>query len=401
MVVDRHPAACRSIMRTLFVILVLLMTGPDAPAAASGAASRQWCFTVGDPSRPGRSIEALAVGPSCPQASCPLLVFGHATMTPCDHYAYLVDALVTAGWLVILPETEPDLVADQAALAADMVLLADLARSGSPELPSDLPPLAAGWALGGHSLGGGAAVLAAAMSAETPPALLLLAPQDRGRPSVIGCASEVSSPTLLISGDQDCLTPPDLHHRPLFAALGASPRAYASLLGGGHCFFAAPCEPCMGGEEDCGQNMTAVAQQALTLALAVPWLAWQGRGDPTARGAVLAALDGPGVAGELVEDAVGALLLPPPRLRLAGSNLGAASVGWRLDAAGPRGPTTAHLFDVRGRRCRRLEPAPAGDGWRLDWDGRDEAGRPAPAGIYLLRVIVGGAVLTSRAVKVD
>ena len=45
------------------------------------------------------------------------------------------------------------------------------------------------------------------------------------------------------------------------------------------------------------------------------------------------------------------------------------------------------VYDVRGRLVRRLlvEGRQAGRG-EIDWDGRDEDGRPAASGVYLVRL---------------
>ena len=45
------------------------------------------------------------------------------------------------------------------------------------------------------------------------------------------------------------------------------------------------------------------------------------------------------------------------------------------------------LFDVRGARIRRLTEGVMDHGdTRLQWDGRDEHGRPVATGVYLVRV---------------
>lgn len=57
----------------------------------------------------------------------------------------------------------------------------------------------------------------------------------------------------------------------------------------------------------------------------------------------------------------------------------------RLTGTGPAGATVLiQVFDARGRRIRRLaeEPMPVGG---LEWDGRADDGRPAPAGHYFIR----------------
>ncbi|MBK9304391.1 MAG: T9SS type A sorting domain-containing protein [bacterium] len=74
----------------------------------------------------------------------------------------------------------------------------------------------------------------------------------------------------------------------------------------------------------------------------------------------------------------------------------------RLAFAGsaPAGaPATLAVYDLAGRRV--AAPALSADGagrFTAVWDGRDGAGREAPAGVYLLRLDAGGRSVTRRAV---
>jgi hypothetical protein len=43
------------------------------------------------------------------------------------------------------------------------------------------------------------------------------------------------------------------------------------------------------------------------------------------------------------------------------------------------------VFDLTGRRVATLEPTPLADGWQWRWDGRDERGHPASAGVLFAR----------------
>ena len=48
------------------------------------------------------------------------------------------------------------------------------------------------------------------------------------------------------------------------------------------------------------------------------------------------------------------------------------------------------VYDIRGRRVARLFEGLMGPGEHaLTWNGRIEAGRTAPAGIYIVRVVTG------------
>jgi len=63
---------------------------------------------------------------------------------------------------------------------------------------------------------------------------------------------------------------------------------------------------------------------------------------------------------------------------------------------------TIHLeiFDLLGRRVRRLEVSNRGPGSRvIFWDGRDEKGKVVPAGIYFCRVQVGKHILSQKIIK--
>jgi hypothetical protein len=55
------------------------------------------------------------------------------------------------------------------------------------------------------------------------------------------------------------------------------------------------------------------------------------------------------------------------------------------------------VFDVAGRRIRRLAAGPLPEGRTgLDWDGTNEAGRPAASGMYLIRATAGDNTMTAR-----
>jgi hypothetical protein len=63
------------------------------------------------------------------------------------------------------------------------------------------------------------------------------------------------------------------------------------------------------------------------------------------------------------------------------------------------GEASLRLFTADGRLARTLfdGPAPAG-ARRIDWDGRDDAGRRLPSGVYFCRLEAGGKVLARRLV---
>ena len=60
------------------------------------------------------------------------------------------------------------------------------------------------------------------------------------------------------------------------------------------------------------------------------------------------------------------------------------------------------VYDLRGRLVRTLWDGPLAAGpHRLDWDGRNAAGRPVASGVYLYRLEVGGQVHSRKLLKLQ
>jgi flagellar hook assembly protein FlgD len=67
--------------------------------------------------------------------------------------------------------------------------------------------------------------------------------------------------------------------------------------------------------------------------------------------------------------------------------------------AGEAGAVHAVIYDVAGRRVRELAGSAAAPGTlELQWNGRDDGGRRAAAGTYLVRVRVGQQALSTSVV---
>jgi uncharacterized repeat protein (TIGR01451 family) len=73
-------------------------------------------------------------------------------------------------------------------------------------------------------------------------------------------------------------------------------------------------------------------------------------------------------------------------------------VQYTLDAAGP---VELAVYDLAGRRVRRLERAhlPAGT-HEATWDGRDDRGRELPSGTYLIRLVAPGGTQSRKVMLV-
>jgi hypothetical protein len=85
-----------------------------------------------------------------------------------------------------------------------------------------------------------------------------------------------------------------------------------------------------------------------------------------------------------------------PQLRALTPNPTAHGAAIALSLARPAQVSVA-IYDASGRRVRALATAPFAAGEpHLNWDGRDDAGRVAPSGIYFVRVRAGDTQLSGR-----
>ena len=84
-----------------------------------------------------------------------------------------------------------------------------------------------------------------------------------------------------------------------------------------------------------------------------------------------------------------------PRVWAVGNPFrGETRIGYALPAAGP---VRLSVHDVTGRRLAVLRDGPAAAGAHtLVWRGEDDAGRPLPAGVYLLRLEAAGVTRGAR-----
>jgi FlgD Ig-like domain len=93
----------------------------------------------------------------------------------------------------------------------------------------------------------------------------------------------------------------------------------------------------------------------------------------------------------------------PPLIVTVMPNPSASSVrlAWTiLGDSGQRATARLEVLDLQGRRIRTLVDGPAAAGPHASyWDGRDEHGRPARAGIYLVRLAHADRVVVRRLVR--
>jgi hypothetical protein len=124
----------------------------------------------------------------------------------------------------------------------------------------------------GHSMGGGASFLAS----ENNPNIITLInfAAAETNPSAISAASNISIPSLIFSGKDDCVSPPISNQNIMFDSLNSICKTQINIINGGHCYFANENALCSFGESSCNPNLniTRNEQQSVTNDFLKIWL---------------------------------------------------------------------------------------------------------------------------------
>jgi dienelactone hydrolase len=266
--------AMKKILSLLFISFFLFGT-----AQPFQIGHRQKSFT--DASRNNRSITteiyypANTAGDNVAIASgqFPVLVFGHGFVMAWSAYDVVWNALVPEGYIMVFPTTETSFSPSHTDFGKDIAFLVGAMKneslnSASPFFNSNTGTSAAM----GHSMGGGSAFLSIQYD-NTITALATLAAANTTPPSITA-ASGITIPTLVLSGGNDCVTPPTQHQIPMYDSLISACKSFVSITGGSHCQFANYNFNCYFGEGTCSPQATisATAQQTTVKNVLLPWL---------------------------------------------------------------------------------------------------------------------------------
>ena len=247
--------------------------------------------TYQDPSRGNRDIEtevyypATSAGDNTPMASgqFPVVVFGHGFVMVWSAYQNLWEEFVPNGYIMVFPRTEGNIVStDHQEFGWDLQFLVNKIQEEGANNPASpiYNGVANNTALMGHSMGGGASFLAAdslcTNGNSNLKTLVGLAPAESSTNGVssINSALSVTVPSLVLSGSQDGVTPPNDHHIPMYDSLASSCKTFISITGGGHCYFANSNFNCDFGEStsSTGISISRAEQHAVTFDFVNLWL---------------------------------------------------------------------------------------------------------------------------------
>jgi hypothetical protein len=124
----------------------------------------------------------------------------------------------------------------------------------------------------GHSMGGGASFLGAENNSTISTLINFAAAETN--PSAISASANITVPTLIFSGDDDCVTPSNENQALMYDNLASDCKTHIKIIDGGHCYFANDNFTCTFGESLCNPmlNITREKQQLITFDFLKLWL---------------------------------------------------------------------------------------------------------------------------------
>ena len=203
----------------------------------------------------------------------PIIVFGHGFLMSWDSYDNFWNSLVPQGYILCFPTTEMGFAPNHQFFAEDLSFIASKMQMESLDnssifYNSVLPKTG----ILGHSMGGGASFLAAENNPNINTLINFAAAETN--PSAISAASNITIPSLIFSGDDDCVAPPINHQNIMFDSLNSNCKTQINIISGGHCYFANENVLCSFGESSCNPNLNILRseQQSVTNDFLKIWL---------------------------------------------------------------------------------------------------------------------------------
>lgn len=213
----------------------------------------------------------------------PVLVYGHGFVMGVSSYENIWEELVPKGYVICFPNTETGITPSHEKFGKDLKFLAAQMQIESLDSNSIFfNALAPKTALMGHSMGGGASFLAAENNTNIQ-ALVNFAAAETN-PSAVSAANNISVPSLLFSGDADCVAPPADHQDLMYNALNSDCKTQIKIINGSHCYFAESNFNCNLGESFCNPNpdISKQEQQAVMNDFLSLWLDYTLKGNQNA-----------------------------------------------------------------------------------------------------------------------
>ena len=229
------------------------------------------------------SYPAYSQGQSTPAVTgqFPIIIFGHGSAIPTNAYQNLWQEFVDLGYIMVFPTTEGGIISNHQQFGWDLqFLVTKIQYEGNNSSSPIYNIVSNNTALMGHSMGGGATFLAGdslcVNNNNQLKTIIGLAPAESFSNGVssITSAGSITVPSLILSGSQDGVTPPSVHHLPIYANLASNYKTFISISGGAHCYFGNSNFVCdfLENASSSGISITRDEQQQATFDFLNSWL---------------------------------------------------------------------------------------------------------------------------------
>ena len=269
------------------VLFFLLLSSMNLMLAQSFSVGHMQKTFV-DSSRSNRQIQceifypSTSNGDNTPFANgkFPVIAFGHGFVMPYSVYDGYWNSIVPKGFILIFPTTESSLSPSHTNFGRDLAfVIKAMKEQGDKSTSIFYNSIAGTSAVMGHSMGGGCSFLA--MQYDTTITALVSFAAAVTNPSSVSAATGITKPSLVFSGDNDCVAPPKNHQIPMYDSLKSNCKSFIGIIGADHCQFASYNFNCSLGQSTCSPKATisASTQQTLLFTSLIPWLQFTLKND--------------------------------------------------------------------------------------------------------------------------
>jgi pimeloyl-ACP methyl ester carboxylesterase len=198
------------------------------------------------------------------EGNFPVIIFGHGFVMTWSAYESFWEELVPKGYIMCFPRTEGGLFPNHANFGNDLKYLAAAMQSEN-DISTSLffNSVSLETALMGHSMGGGASFLGAVNNSNITTLVNFAAAETN--PSAIEAALNVTVPSLVFSGDDDCVVPQDTNQNIMYDNLASACKTQVKIINGVHCYFADYNFNCAFGELTCNTSIDISRTEQLTI----------------------------------------------------------------------------------------------------------------------------------------
>lgn len=170
----------------------------------------------------------------------PVIVFGHGFVMTYDNYDNIYNDLAARGYIVLLPRTEGNTSPNHGDFGKDLALLASQGLAlNTVSTPTALTTfngkITNRSAIGGHSMGGGSSFLGAQNNSTITCLFNMAAAQTN--PRSILAAKQVTVPTLILSGQRDCVADTAGNQNQMYDSTASSKKFQVIIKQMTHCDF--------------------------------------------------------------------------------------------------------------------------------------------------------------------